>query len=128
MRPIGYFLTCSLVDCAFHLKQVQLSHSTSVDQADLQEVLDSFTNLLETLALTVGCAQRALGALGALGRALIRENDWGMLSADLDWMSSLSAPVHGPTDSLVERRRVPPEVYSNLNPTETFDFLGLIPM
>jgi hypothetical protein len=127
MRPIGYLLTCSLVDCAFHLKQVQLSRSTSVDQAEMQEVLDNFTNLLETLSLTVGSAQRALGALGALGRALTRENGWGMHSIDIDWISSLPALGYGPKDSLVERRG-PSEVFSDFNLTETLDCLGLIPV
>ncbi len=72
-RPIGYFLTCSLVDCVFHLKHEQAEPSTFAEQTDLQELFKMVKEVLETLAMSIGCAQRALDALRCV---LVMSSDW----------------------------------------------------
>ncbi|EXJ75452.1 uncharacterized protein A1O5_02148 [Cladophialophora psammophila CBS 110553] len=125
MRPIGYFLTCSLVDCIFHLKQEQIGRSTWLDQTELQKIFGEITHLLETLALSVGSAQRALAALRC---ALIMpsEVDCGL---DLEGTPSFLEPVHNGTHvTFTERDQDLLDGYSDASIGETLNFLGLIPM
>jgi hypothetical protein len=73
MRPIGYFLTCSLVECVFYIKHEQSSQWSLADEGDLQGTLEKVSDLLETLAVFVGSARRALEALRCV---LPISNEW----------------------------------------------------
>ena len=90
MRPIGYFLTCSLVDCVFHLKQDQTEPPTIIEQVEMQELFKEIKRVLETLSLTVGCAQRALEALRCV---LIMSSDWDF-GLEMNDSTSILEPVH----------------------------------
>ncbi|OQV04118.1 hypothetical protein CLAIMM_09057 isoform 1 [Cladophialophora immunda] len=125
MRPIGYFLTCSLVDCIFHLKQDHIDQSTWLDQTELQKVFVEIARLLETLALSVGSAQRALAALRCV-LIVPSDVDCGLESEDIP---SFLEPVRtGTHDAFTERDRDFLDEYSDTNIAETLNFLGLIPM
>jgi hypothetical protein len=124
MRPIGYFLTCSLVECVFHIKHEQSSQWSLVNQADLQETLEKVSKLLETLAVFVGSARRALAALRCV---LPISNEWYSIF-DVDDASALLAPIRGPQDLSFERGQAFPEAYSDMNIEETLQFLGLAHM
>ena len=54
MRPLGYFLTCSLVDCVFYMKQEQSEPATFDEQLGLQKLFKEIKHVLETLAPSVG--------------------------------------------------------------------------
>jgi hypothetical protein len=122
MRPIGYFLTCSLVECVFYIKHEQSSQWSLADQADLQGTLEKVSTLLETLAVFVGSARRALEALRCV---LPISNEWDSL---FDSASGPSAPIPGLQVSSFESGRAFPEAYSDINMEETLQFLGLVPM
>lgn len=121
MRPIGYFLTCSLVDCIFHIKQ---EPSSILDPTELQNLYGEITSLLETLSLSVGSAQRALAAL----RCVLIINSGCDYGLDLGDSSSILDPIRGGAeDAFTERGRVFPDGYSDEGIAETLNFLGLVP-
>ena len=124
MRPIGYFLTCSLVECVFHIKHEPSSQWSLVDQADLQKTLELVSNLLETLAVYVGSARRALAALRCVLPISI---EWNSIF-DVNDASALSAPIRGSQDLSFEKGQAFPEAYSDMNMEETLQFWGLAHM
>ncbi|KAJ9606264.1 hypothetical protein H2200_009225 [Cladophialophora chaetospira] len=124
-RPVGYFLTCSLVDCVFYLKQEQTEPSTFAEQVDLRDLFKEIKDVLESLALSVGCAQRALDALRCV---LVMSSDWnfGVESND---SSGASQPVRtNPHGAFTDKGRLFVTSYSDGSLTETMDFLGVLPM
>jgi hypothetical protein len=125
MRPMGYFLTCSLVDCIFHIKQEQACATQSfvVDQTELQELYGKITNLLETLSFSVGSAQRALEAL----RCALNLNNMGSYNLDLRDPSN-KLDIRGEGQEAFTERRLFPDGYSGQGIAETLNFLGLVPM
>jgi hypothetical protein len=113
--PIGYFLTCSLVDCVFHMKQEQTEPSTFAEQVDLQELFKEIKDVLESLAMSVGCAERALDALRCV---LVMSSDWDF-GVELN-----ESNTHG---AFTDRGRALVTSYSEGSLNETIDFLGLLP-
>ncbi|OAP62020.1 hypothetical protein AYL99_04223 [Fonsecaea erecta] len=139
MRPIGYYLTCSLVDCVFALKREHIDQSPWLDQTGLQKVFVEIGRLLETLAMTVGSAQRALAALRCVlvipsSNVDVEDDGAGLEGSDGIRTSFLEEPdrnngaLHDDPAVFVDRDRDFLDEYANPNIAETLNFLGLIPM
>ena len=108
----------------FHLKQEQIKPSTFAEQVDVQEELfKDIKRLLEILALSVGCAQRALNALRCV---LVMSSDWDF-GVEMNETSNVSESLRsGGHDAFIGRNQGFPAVYSETGITETLDFLGLL--
>lgn len=90
---------------------------------DLQQLFKEIQHVLETLAMSIGCAQRALDSLRCV---LVMSSDWDF-GVDLNESSGIDPVRTGAHDTFTERGRTFVPSFSEGSLTETMDFLGLRP-
>lgn len=125
VRPVGYILTCTLVECVFHIKDETSEPIKCVDPQDSNHTLDEAVNQLEKLALSFRSAHRALAALRCVLRKPPEARDSTITENLAEDPSSLGWQDNDM--SLFEDHLHQPNEAYEANIAETLQYLGLIP-